>query len=42
MKDLENILCGNVAAYDASILPEVVKDELSHIIWRLDTFPCDR
>ena len=42
MNYLENILCGNVAAYDASVLPEVAKDGISHVIWRLDTFPCDR
>lgn len=42
MKDLEKIFYGNVAAYDAAILPEAAKDELSHVIWRLDTFPCDR
>lgn len=34
MKDLEKIFYGNVAAYDAAILPEAAKDELSHVIWR--------
>ena len=42
MKDLEKIFYGNVAAYDAAILPEAAKDELSHVIWRLDNFPFDR
>eukprot|EP01018_Ginkgo_biloba_P013923 Gb_27026 [translate_table: standard] len=34
MKDLEKIFYGNVAAYDAAMLPEASKDELPRVIWR--------
>ncbi|XP_058085420.1 uncharacterized protein LOC131232911 [Magnolia sinica] len=34
MKDLEKIFYGNIVAYDAAMLPEAKKDELSNVIWR--------
>lgn len=34
MKDLEKIFYGNIVAYDAAMLPEARKDELSNVIWR--------
>ena len=37
MKDLEKIFYGNIVAYDSAILPEAKQDELSKVIWRLDS-----
>lgn len=34
MKDLEKIFYGNLVAYDASLLPEAGKDDLSNVLWR--------
>ncbi|XP_021752015.1 ubiquinol-cytochrome-c reductase complex assembly factor 1-like [Chenopodium quinoa] len=34
MKDLEKIFYGNLVAYDAALLPEAGKDDLSNVIWR--------
>ncbi|KAJ8438881.1 hypothetical protein Cgig2_007726 [Carnegiea gigantea] len=34
MKDLEKIFYGNIVAYDASLLPEAGKDDLSNVLWR--------
>lgn len=38
MKDLEKIFYGNIVAYDSAILPVAKQDELSNVIWRLDSF----
>lgn len=37
MKDLEKIFYGNIVAYDSAILPEAKQNELSNVIWRLDS-----
>lgn len=37
MKDLEKIFYGNIVAYDSAILPVAKQDELSNVIWRLDS-----
>ncbi|KAJ8649996.1 hypothetical protein MRB53_003019 [Persea americana] len=34
MKDLEKIFYGNIVAYDAAMVPEAQKDELSKVMWR--------
>uniref|UniRef100_A0A7C9ER71 Ubiquinol-cytochrome c chaperone domain-containing protein n=1 Tax=Opuntia streptacantha TaxID=393608 RepID=A0A7C9ER71_OPUST len=34
MKDLEKIFYGNLVAYDAALLPEAGKDDLSNVLWR--------
>ncbi|XVE56435.1 hypothetical protein DITRI_Ditri04bG0008900 [Diplodiscus trichospermus] len=34
MKELEKILYGNIVAYDAALLPEATKEELTEVIWR--------
>ncbi|GLU20883.1 hypothetical protein SLE2022_370600 [Rubroshorea leprosula] len=34
MKELEKIFYGNIVAYDAALLPEAKKDELTNVLWR--------
>ena len=34
MKELEKIFYGNIVAYDAALLPEATKEELTEVIWR--------
>lgn len=34
VKELEKIFYGNIVAYDAAMLPEAQKDDLSKVIWR--------
>ncbi|KAE8694506.1 Ubiquinol-cytochrome C chaperone family protein isoform 2 [Hibiscus syriacus] len=34
MKELEKIFYGNIVAYDAALLPEATRVELTEVIWR--------
>ncbi|KAL4324547.1 hypothetical protein GQ457_11G030150 [Hibiscus cannabinus] len=34
MKELEKIFYGNIVAYDAALLPEATREELTEVIWR--------
>lgn len=34
MKELERIFYGNVVAYDAALLPDANKDDLTNVLWR--------